>query len=357
MKKKVSLLLVLVLCVSMTTLFTGCGKAYNYDLTKYVTLGDYSGLAMDKISVKVSDKEIQTEINTRLKAAAKTTNVKTGTVKDGDTINIAYVGKVDGKEFDGGTSDSADITIGTTSMIDGFTSGLIGKKVGDTVTLNLTFPETYSANTAVAGKDVVFKVTINTKQVKTTPEFNLTFVKANSTYKTIADYKASVKKDLYDSKYSDAEYARKNTLWEKIVKSSTIIDYPTKELKLKEKDTTKYYEDLAKTSDMTYDDYITEQMGMTSDQFTTQIEEYAKTVVGQEMIMYAIAGAEDITVTDKEYDAYLAKLLKDAGLTESTFEKSYSMTVKEYGEKNDFRTGLLLEKVLDFVVKNAVESK
>ncbi|MDD4377026.1 MAG: trigger factor [Eubacteriales bacterium] len=359
MKKKIfTVFLVGALSMAMVGVMSSCGqtKAYDYDLSKYVTLGEYKGLEVSDIKVKVTDEEVQDEINSRLEKAAKTENVKEGEVKDGDTINISYEGKIDGKTFENGSAESYDMTIGTTPMIDGFSEGLIGAKVGDTVTLNLKFPKDYHDD-KVAGKDVVFTVTVNAKKVTKVPEFNLAFVKENSEAKSISEYKKLVKEDVYKSKYKDAEVEQKNALWEKITAASKIIDYPEVELKAKIKDTKASYEALAKQYNMEYADFIKQSMQMSVEDFDKSLEDYAKTVVGQEMIMYAIADKENLEVTDKEYDEYIKNLLDEAGFTEKTFEDAYGQTIEQYGKEKGFRTGLLLDKVLDVVVENGVKAK
>ena len=194
MKKRFfSIGLISVLCLTSLFLLSGCGsKLYNYDLSEYVKVGDYKGLEYKKVSVSVSDDEVQDKIKSNLEEKAETKTLKSGTVKDGDTIDISYEGKVDGKTFDKGSADNQSITIGQTPFIDGFTDGLIGKKVGSKVKLNLTFPKDYSEKD-LQGKDVVFEVTINSKQVEEVPEYNVDFVKKNSEYDNLKDDVESVK--------------------------------------------------------------------------------------------------------------------------------------------------------------------
>ena len=151
-------------------------QPYDYDLSEYVKVGDYKGLDYSIAEVSVTDEEVDTEIDSRLQSAATTETVTEGKVEDGDSINIAFAGTIDGEEFEGGSSESYDITVGTTQMIDGFVEGLIGHEIGDNVILNLKFPDDYS-NEDVAGKDVVFDVTINYKSVKVVPELDEDFVK------------------------------------------------------------------------------------------------------------------------------------------------------------------------------------
>ena len=322
---------------------------YNLNYSKYVKVGTYKNLQYDKISVSVTDKEIQSEIKTRVKAKATTKSVESGTVKNGDTINVSYVGKINGKTFSGGSASKTNITIGTTSMIDGFTDGLIGKSIGSKVTLHLQFPKSYS-DSKVAGKKVVFTVTINSKQVTVTPTYNLAFVKKYTKYNTIKAYEASVKKDLLKTKKSNAESTVKTNLWNQVVANSTIKKYPKKQLQYEIDQTTAQYKKMAKNYNMTWKKFLKSYMNLSESEYNTQAKAYAKSKVKQKLVMYAIADKEGIKVTNKEYKEYLSSLLSNAGFTEATFKKQYSESIQDYGKENDLRSSLLLNKVLDKVM-------
>lgn len=356
MKKKVfSLGLIAVLSLSSMLLMTGCGDKApyeGYDLSEYVTVGEYKGLEYEKTEVKVSESEIQAEIDSRLEAAAETVSVEEGTVEDGDTINVAFEGKIDGETFEGGSSDSYDITIGTTTMIDGFVEGLIGKEVGETVVLDLQFPEDYGKE-ELNGKDVEFTVTINSKQVEEVPEYDLDFIKANSDYDNFDDYEASVKADLKAEKESEAESELKSTLWEQIVTASEIIQYPSEKDELIES-TMNSFKQTAEDNDMEWDTYL-EQIGYSEEDLTTQITSYAETKVFQEMIVYSIAEAEGLEVTDDEYTEYMDAMLTQSGLDAETFESYYGMSIEDYCEQEGLRSSLLLNKVMDKVMEYAKE--
>jgi len=338
--------LLLVFVFDVFGLFT---SQYRLNYSKYIKVGTYKGLQYDKISVSVTDKEVQSEIKTRVKAKATTKSVTTGTVKDGDTINVSYVGKINGKTFSGGSASKTNITIGTTSMIDGFTDGLIGKKIGSKVTLHLKFPKSYSDD-KVAGKKVVFTVTINSKQVTVTPTYNLAFVKKYTKYDTKAAYEASVKKSLLKTKKESAESTVKNNLWNQVIASSTVKKYPKKQYQYETEQVTQKYKKMAKSYSMTWKKFLKSYMNTTESSFKTQAKAYAKTVVKQKLVMYSIADKEGIKVTNKEYKAYLSKLLSDAGFTEATFKKQYNESIEDYAKENDFRSSLLLNKVLDKVM-------
>lgn len=131
------------------------------------------------VSVEVTDEEIQAQIDNLLNSYpdVKTVEGKT-TIEEGDIVNIDFVGKLDGEPFEGGSSGEGgtNLEIGSGSFIDGFEDGLIGKTTGSTVELPLTFPEEYSLNPDLAGKDVVFEVTIHDIVEYVTPEWNDEFV-------------------------------------------------------------------------------------------------------------------------------------------------------------------------------------
>lgn len=132
------------------------------DVLSNVTLsGDYKGLELSIAKqTEVTDEDVENiAIQTYNQMGAKS-NVEKTVVESGDTVNIDFEGKKDGVAFDGGTSQGYNLTIGSGSFIDGFEDGLIGVNVGDTVDLNLTFPEGYQ-NADLAGQDVVFTVTVN----------------------------------------------------------------------------------------------------------------------------------------------------------------------------------------------------
>ena len=322
----------------------------NYN--KYVKLGKYKGLTYTKEEIKVGAKEVKTEIENRLEAKATTKDSKKGTVKDGDNVNISYVGKINGKEFDGGTAEDQTLTIGSGAYIEGFEEGLIGKAVGETVDLDLTFPKDYN-NKDVAGKDVTFTVTINSKQVTTTPKYDEKFIKENSEYTNKKDYEAAVKEELIKSKTETAENTAKQTLWSEIVESAKVKKYPKGVVKQEKESIIEQYKLMAQNYNMEWEDFLKTYMQTTEKDFEKQAKDYGKSVAKQKLVLYAIADKENLKVTNKEYDKRLKEMLKDAGMTEDEFKSQYQKTIKEYARENDFKANFLSEKVYDFIYKNA----
>lgn len=352
-KKMLSLCLVAVLTTGAVLTMTGCRdkvpySGYNFD--EYVKVGEYKGLEYKKINVSVSDAEIEEEIESRLQAAAETTSVKSGIVEEGDVINVAFEGKIDGKTFEGGSSDSYDITVGTTPMIDGFVEGLIGQEVGETVTLDLQFPEDYGKED-LNGKDVVFTVTINSKKVQQIPEYNLDFVKNNSEYESLSDYESAVEEALLTEKREVEKTDRQGILWEQIVEDSELIAYPKEKDALMET-TLNSFKKAAAAAEKEWNAYLKE-IGYTEESLMEEITSYAENKVFQELIIYSIADAEGLKVTNDEYETYMQDILTQSGYDEESFQQYYGTTIQEYCEQEGLRSSMLLNKVMDKVMEYA----
>jgi len=125
-----------------------------------VTLGEYKGLEVEKISAEVEPEEVEKRLKEEAEKNARKVTVEDRAVQDGDEVIMDFEGFVDGETFEGGKGENYPLTIGSGSFIPGFEEGLVGKKVGEKVKLDLTFPDTYG-NKELAGQAVVFNVTIN----------------------------------------------------------------------------------------------------------------------------------------------------------------------------------------------------
>ena len=188
-----------------------------YDISDYLEIKDekYKDI---KVQVppaqKVTDEEVKAEIENAFQYLEDYDDLvdkkTTGVVADGDTVNIDYVGTKDGEEFDGGSAEGYDLEIGSGSFIDGFEEGLVGKKIGSELDLNLTFPEDYGVE-ELNGADVVFHVTLN--YVAEMPELtdDLASKLSGGEYSTVDEYVESVRADLqsgYDEEYKNNAYSQ-----------------------------------------------------------------------------------------------------------------------------------------------------
>ena len=223
MKKRIAIFGVFVGAVAA---LTACGG------NKYVTtLGEYKSVA---VTVEPKEEVTQEDIDAYIDQilSAKTTYEEVDrAVEEGDQVNIDYVGKKDGKEFEGGSSAEGgyDLVIGSNSFIDGFEEGLIGAKKGDTLDLNLTFPETYSA-TELAGQDVVFTVTVNTVKESVVPELTDDYVTTlQADCKTVDEYKEYVKGLLEEKAQYTYDQAVQEAAFE-VVFNESVVSEPDQEL-------------------------------------------------------------------------------------------------------------------------------
>ena len=360
MKKILTVMAMLALCCMMVVV-TGCGSSEDttdvyeqVDLTQYVTLPDYSQYTVDPIEVSVTDDEIEAEIEEKLEAAATTEDVTEGTVDKGDTVTISFDGKLaDGTSVDGMSSDSYTLTLGSGSMIDGFEEGIYGAEIGDTLTLDLTFPDPYTNNEDLSGKDVTFEVTVLSKQVSVTPTLDEDFVKENSEATTVEEYKQLVKEELEEDKYTEAENDAKVDIFNDIVDGAEISEIPT-ELSDYEKnlcETT--YRNYCEEQEMEWADFLSDTLGCTEDEFNEQLETYASEMAKYKMIAYVIAGQEDISYT---HDEVIDRLLELAGVdSEDDFESYYGTTAEEYAavyNSYGLKVSMLLESSLNKIYES-----
>ena len=317
----------------------------------YVTLGEYKGIEVQVKSVEVTEDDIQAKVDSLLSYYATSTDVTDRAVQDGDVVNIDYTGYIDGVAFDGGSATGASLTIGSGQFIDGFETGLIGANIGDEVKLNLTFPNPYLNNPDYAGKAVQFDVKVNSIQVKETPELTDEFIANNTSYKTVDEYKASVKESLEASKAEDVKSDKLNNVWNTIIANCTVVSYPEELVAQYQTEMNDYYEQIATNYyGKTLEEYITGN-GSTMDDFNKKTLEYGQTSAISEMIARGIAEKESITVSDDEVKEYAQSLIDDGTVT--GFDDADA--VIEYYSQNYLRLSLTFQKVLEYVEEQAVE--
>lgn len=302
------------------------GFIQNVNALENITLPDYKSIAVPLSEVEYSDDAVDADINTQLNNNIKLNKETTALIADGDKVNIDYVGTIDGIEFEGGNSEGNgyDLTIGSNSFVDDFEQQLIGHGVGETLTVDVTFPEDY--NTAdLAGKDASFAVTIN--GIYETAVFDDAFVKEYlSEYADTAEgYREYLKETNYKSNLDKwlATYLLDNT---------TVISYP-KDYLDNLKSTQKY------TDQTTYDNMnqfytsftgspaytsFDQYTGMSEGEYDLSLVDTCKNIEKEAMIYQAILESEGVTVTEDDYKAYLA----DTNAAGNSFDQQ----VEQYGK-------------------------
>ena len=310
------------------------------DVSKYVTIGEYKGLELTRTSQPVTDDDVQAEINYNLEDNGS--EVKDGTVENGDTVTINFTGTIDGKEFDGGSAEDYELVVGDGEMIDGFEDGIVGMKSGETKELDLTFPDDYYEE-SVAGKAVVFKVTLQkfTRPAELTDEW----VAENTEYKTVDEYRAAVKTQLEDTAVQTADYELYSDAWNEVQAASEIKDYPKEDVDAAKKSYQELNEKYVKDAGMEMADFL-ESQGMSEEDYESECQQYAESKVEQNLIVQGIMDAEGLSIDDEETQKLKDDLIKEYGFA------SIDEMIETYGEQ-EVNESLALQRVERFIVDNA----
>ena len=312
------------------------------NVADYVTLGEYTGVEVSVDAPVVTDEYLDSYIDYVLQSNMVKTEVTDRPVEEGDIVNMDYEGKIDGVAFDGGTAQGYDLTIGSGAFIDGFEDGLIGAQSGETLDVNVTFPEDYRGE-EVAGKDAVFTVTVNSISVETLPELTDEFVQGLDVgVNTVEEYRQYAYDLLMEEEQNTHDSNAEVAILEAVMANSELQDPP-------EDMTNRYYSRMI--DNMTYyaSMYGYDLETFLSIQGTSEDAIRESSVqAGQEIItMQAIAEAEGLSVTDEELDAEIESNAGSLGYDD----------VEEYRASLDvegYREYMMSEKVLDFLLENAV---
>ena len=326
------------------------GIAAEYPDSRLVRLGKYDGVEVPSISTEVTDEEVQAQIDNLLASYPESVPIEDKTVvEDGDIVNIDFTGKLDGEAFEGGSSNGEgfDLEIGSGSFIDGFEEGLIGKEVGTSFELPLTFPDPYTPNPDLAGRDVVFEVTVNAIVEHVTPEWNDEFAKEYTGFDTAAAYEEDLRSSLQQQKETDAAAQREYEAMQAVIADSE-FECSEEELQSLRDSRTQEYETYASYYGLGLDDFLVQAMQMTREDFDSEVEQWADFQLKCTLAVDAIAKAENITVSEDEYQTGLQTLADEYGAESAeAFEEQYGRSTVE--------NSLIYDKVVDFVTEQAVE--
>ena len=351
------------LIVSLLLLtFAGCSKAEKFTHStgldqdgmwegvaalENVTLCDYNNVIIPEDIQTVSDEELQSEIDYYLSEHTIKNQITNRAVKDGDTVNIDYVGSIDGVEFEGGSTNDAgtEVTIGYTSYIDDFLEQLIGQMPGATVNVEVTFPENYgteeSGSAHLNGKDAVFVTTINHIIEYSDPILDDAFVSENLAadfgWTTVAEMKQGITEQIRSSKVS--QFIRQY-----IVENSTVNTLPESMLSYQENSLILYYEEYAQQVNMEFNDFLTSYLGVADQAELIEMNKDINTETAEYYLLsQAIAEDAGISATDEDISAYFIKYVNT---------DDYSQFETFYG-KPYLKLMVLNQLILDYVESNA----
>lgn len=267
------------------------------DIDEYITLADYKNMKVSVARQAVDDEMITEYINRELLVGSITDRA----VQDGDIADIDYVGKKDGVAFEGGTASGFKLEIGSGTFIPGFEDGLVGVMPGETVDLNLTFPENYPS-TELAGQEVVFTVTVNgiesaAEYATVTPE---ELERIGLPYKTKEEVWEAGKRDVEKSAEETFEANAKSAVVQKLVEDSTAQSVPEYLIEEEAQNYKLYMETFTQAMfNMDSDTYIRMAYGITPEEYNNRMLDSYTENVTRYMVLEAVARAEGIEITEE----------------------------------------------------------
>lgn len=325
---------------------TSWDMPYQYDLTPYITVGEYKGIAYETEKIEVTEEDIDAAIESVLESSATYVDVERG-AQMGDLINIDYTGYLDGEAFENGSDTDFETVLGEAGFIDGFEDGLVGVAAGQTVDLNLTFPDPYLNNEELSGAAVVFTVTMNSVQEEVLPELTDEFVAGLEIegVTDIASYRTFVSEALLTQAEDNRYYTDRNAIWEIVKDNATVISYPEEEYDAKYNEVMNYYEQTAASMETTLDEMLT-MYSMTMEDIETEAVNYAENMTGEELLFFSIAKLENIVPTKEDFDAYVEYYAPLYGLDAETFLL--------YFEEDTIWRSLLWDLVMEVIYDSAI---
>lgn len=264
---------------------------------EYITLADYRNMEVRAVRPAVDDETVTAYIDSELLVGS----IMDRAVEKGDVADIDFVGRRDGVAFEGGTATGFKLTIGSGGFIPGFEDGLVGVMPGETVDLNLTFPETYKQNPDLAGQEVVFTVTVNSidgsaAYETVTPE---QLQQLGLSYKTKDEVWEAGKKAVEQKAEETFEANAKSAVVQKLVEESGAQSIPAYLVEEEEQNYNLYMTSIAAMYGVDLDTFVTGIAGLTREEYDSQLNDMCTEIVKQYMVMEAVARAEKIEVTDE----------------------------------------------------------
>lgn len=338
--------------VDIVTLEEGKDVVFKATITPVpeVTLGEYKGLKVAKDAVEVKDEQVEEQVKNILNHHAKMVDAEQGaTVANDDFITLDFKGEVDGVAFAGGKGKDYPLQIGSHSFIDTFEDQLVGLKVGEEKDVNVTFPEEYHAKD-LAGKAAVFHCKINSIKHKEMPELTDEFVKASTSYESIEDMKAKLRENIEKNAQREADTKRRNEILKQATDNIT-VDIPEVMVENRVSNMIQELSVNLENQGMNLDAYL-KYANMDMAKLREQYKESAAIAVKTDLMLDAVAKAEDIKVENADINAEIALLAATYGTT----PQEVSKIIKKNHSIGNLVATVLHKKAANFIIDSAVEA-
>ena len=312
---------------------------YTFEVTLYpeVTLGQYKGLSAQKDEVKVTDEDVDKELEAARKRNARILTVDDREAQMGDTANIDFDGYLNGERFDGGKAEGYDLELGSGSFVPGFEEQIVGMKIGEEKDINITFPQDYVAD--LAGKDVVFKVKLNSLSTKELPELDDEFAKDVSEFDTLDEYKADIRAKQEKQQQEMADNKFRSEIIRKACENMT-VDIPAVMIDDKlEEMVRNYAANFGFTDRKTSLEDLLKMMGVDAAAIRPSAEMQVKT----ELLLEAVVKAENMEVTEEDTEEYMKKVAEGIGAKVEDMKSYFSKDFIEEELKKERATNIIID--------------
>jgi trigger factor len=311
-----------------------------------VQLGEYKGIEVPEQSAVVTAEEITSELESQQKRRAELIVLEEGTAEDGDIAIIDYEGSVDGVLFDGGKADNHSLELGSNSFIPGFEAQVVGMSKEEVKDIQVTFPEEYHS-AELAGKEAVFKVTLHEIKRKQLPELDDEFAKDVSEYDTLEEYKQDIENKLMERKLKDNEITIESTVIEKAALAAE-VEIPPVMVDTEVERMVEEFGNRLRMQGMNMEMYF-QFSGQSEDALKEQMRDEAEKRVRSQLVLEAIAIAENVVVDDNDLDEELTRL--SAVYKQSAEE--LRQIIESNGTIEDFKQDLRTKKTVKLLVESS----
>lgn len=312
-----------------------------------VELGQYKGVEVANADVEVTEDDINAELDKVREQNSRTVNVEDRPVQDKDMTVIDFEGFIDGQPFQGGKGENYPLTIGSHSFIDTFEEQLIGKNIGEETEVNVTFPEDYHAE-ELKGKPATFKVTVKEIKEKQYDDLDDDFAQNVSDFDTLAEYKEDLKKTIGERKANEAKNKKEAEAIDKIIENAK-MDIPSAMVDTQVRQMAEDFSRRLQQQGLSVEQYF-QFTGLTADKLFADMQPEAEKRIKSRLVLEAIVKAENIEVSDEEYESELNKMAESYGMEVDKIKEFMG----EY-EQKQIREDIAVQKAVDLVVAEAVE--
>lgn len=324
------------------------GKAFIFTaevaLKPEVTLGTYKGVEVDKIEISVTDEEVEADLKQQQENNSRVVTVERP-VADGDIAVIDYEGFADGVAFEGGKGEDYSLTIGSHSFIDNFEEQLIGKNAGEECEVNVTFPEEYHAK-ELAGKPVVFKVTVKEVKEKQLPELNDEFAGEVSEFETLDAYKEDIRKKLTEKKEAEAKNEKEDAVITAVIENAQ-MEIPEAMVETQQRQIVDEFAQRLQMQGLSMEQYF-QFTGLSYQHMLEQVKPQAERKIKSRLVLEAVVAAENIVATEEDYEEEIKRMAEGYRMEADKIKE----LMGEQGKKQ-IMEDLAVRKAAEFVVNEA----